>query len=517
LIIKIKCYFPLGTLLLATANLQDSSGNWENKAISISSLSRNIGEDKSYEISGITIEFNDSDRFFRQMMSGDNRYIAGKTVELLDSSDTIIYTGNVEKWEFQEGSFAITINDRLSGLDAVIPETLTRVEYPDMAEEGDGHSFPLIYGYVYGEAGAVKSWKVAANKYLLADHHCLSIEKAYDKDGKDITASCTLSNEGSEMQNNARAFIDYTWSGDPEDPQEPEFINADVKGKNNSGTLIEDPIDVLDEIIRNRTGMTLSSLNLEENRTIMAERNYKMATVINNQKVLKDFLKDFAFSFDCDFYLSKGNEIVITLLDWGSLEAAKSLSENQVTSFKLQELPEEIRNKVKYMYRYNYAEDKYQRTPLYEKQESIANWGEFYNKNEALEFLHVYDDETSFDVVQRFAFQHNNPRRIASVEIPLDEFTGLDISDIIDIRHPGAIDAKSRKYQIRRVNVDFVTDSVQIECLDINSLTGGIFILGDDTIAENWEDADDHDRQYAYLCGSDGFFANGIDEGKILY
>ena len=158
MVIKVKCYFPAENLLLATKNLQDSAGNWENKIISISSLSRNIGEDKSYEISGISIELNDSDRFFRTMMSGDNRYIAGKKVEILDENHTLIYTGNVEKWEFTEDAFSLFINDRLSGLDTVIPHTLTNEDYPEAADEGVGTSIPIIYGHVRAVKGAVKCW-----------------------------------------------------------------------------------------------------------------------------------------------------------------------------------------------------------------------------------------------------------------------------------------------------------------------------------------------------------------------
>ncbi|NIM11526.1 MAG: hypothetical protein GTO45_16520 [Candidatus Aminicenantes bacterium] len=513
MIIKVKCYFPAENLLLATKNLQDSSGNWQNKIISISSLSRNIGEDKSYEISGISIELNDSDRFFRTMMSGDNRYIAGKKVEILDENDTLIYTGNVEKWEFTEDALSLFINDRLSGLDTVIPHTLTTEDYPDAADEGVGTSIPIIYGHVQSVKGAVKCWKVESGKYLLAGHHCMSLEGVFKEDGTDVSTDFQLSNEGSAAQGNEKAYAQYIGQGTFTE----DSIHINVKGKMQDSALIEHPMTALEDIIANYTDMTLSTLNQEENQAIMNDRNYIIAAVIHNQKTVKDFLIEFAFSFDCDFYLNKGNEIVVVLLNWDNLQPEKSLNKKQITNFQLQELPEAIRNKVKYMYRYNYAEEKYQRLPLYERSESISNWGEFYNKNEALACSCVYDENTAFDVVQRYAFQRKNPQRIAVVELPLDEFAGLDISDIVEMQHPGSIDEKKRKYQIRRVNIDFLSDAVQMECVDITSLAGGIFILGDDSFADNWEEADDYERQFAYLCDSDGFFANDIDEGKILY
>lgn len=516
MIIKVKCHFPLDDLLFATRNIQDSAGNWQNRIISISSLSRNIGEDKSYEISGISIELNDSDRFFRDMMSGDNRYIAGKKVELKDQEDNLIYTGNVEKWEFQEDAFTLHINDRLSGLDRVIPKTLTKEEYDDAAEEADGTSVPVIYGYVYAPTGAVTCWKVEPGKYILADHHVFDVTEVFDKDGVDVSADFAFYNEGSGT-GNERVFVYYEGTGTFSD----DNIRVNVKGKMSSSVLIEHPIDALEDLFdsaENYTEMELSSLGRDGNYAIMSDRGYKIAAVIHEQKSLKDFLAEFSYSFDCDFYLGKNNEIVITLLNWDNIQSGKTLDETQITSFQLQELPEEIRNKVKYNYRYNYAEGKYQRVPLYEKQESIDNWGEFYHKNEAVNCHYVYDEDTAFDVVQRYAFQRMNPRRIASAELPLAEFSGLDISDIVEIGHRAAIDENKRKYQVRRVNVDFLGDVAQVECVDISNLTAGIFILGDGLeMADNWADANDSDRQYAYLCDSDGYFANDTDEGKILY
>lgn len=509
--IKVLCYFPYGELRYATRNISDNEGNWQNGIISISSLSRNIGEDKAYEISGLSVEFNDSDRFFRTMMSGSYRYIAGKTVQVLDKNGNIIYTGKVEKWEFREDSFTIFINDRLSGLDSVIPTTVSKEEFPGIEDEGEGTSIPIIYGHVRTVGGAVKCWRVQSGKYLLASHHCNNLESAYDKEGNDISNDCSLLLEGSQGQDDERSYITYTGLNDL------EYIRVNVKGKMSSGILIEDPLTVLQDVISEYTDMTLNTMNLEENRIVMQDRGYIYAGVIQDQFTVKDFLAAYALSFDCDFFMDKGNEIVITLLNWDELKAVKALNRNQITSFQLQEHPDEIRNKVKYSYRFNVSAAKYQREPEYEKLESIGNWGEFYNRNERLELRYVYDDVAALDVVQRFTFQRMNPRRTASVEIPLLEYSGLDIGDVVEISHPGAIDENERKYQVRRVDVDFISDIVQMECVDITSLSAGIFILGDENIAEYWEEASDFERQFAYLCDSDGFFANGLDEGKILY
>ncbi|NIM12533.1 MAG: hypothetical protein GTO45_37750 [Candidatus Aminicenantes bacterium] len=511
--IKVKCQFPIGDLLLATANLQDSSGNWQNKIISISSLSRNIGEDKSYEVSGMSIELNDTDRFFRTMMSGINRFIVGKKVELFSEDDQLIYTGTVEKWQFQEDTFVVFINDKLSGLDILVPGIMTKDDYPNMAEKAEGQSIPIIYGHVSAEAGAVKCWRVNTNTFLLAGHHCKELvdNAAYKEDGTPIV--------GASLDNNAdgKAYVQCTSAGD--------FVYVNVKGKmDGSSNLMEDPIDALKNLIDSpHISMGYSTEGMNTAQEIMNARNYKIAAVIDNQQNLNDVLVDFCFSFDCDFYIGKGNEIMISLLKWSALIPQKSFTEKQVVEFQLDELPEEIRNKVKYMYKYNFAEENFQKTPVYTKESSIENWGEFYNRNEALDLRYVSDDDAAVDVVQRFVIQRKNPRRIAQLTLPLCEYVGLDISDIIEITHPAAIHVNKRKYQIRRVNIDFLADIVQVEAVDITSMTGGMFVLGDrdwvpETLPPKWSDSDEFSRNYGYLADRNtGYFSNGTDYGKVLY
>ncbi len=507
MIIKVMCRFPSGNLLFATSNIQDSLGNWQNKILSISELSRNIGEDKSYEISGMSIELDDTDRFFRDMMSGEFRYISGKTVEILTEDNTLIYAGTVEKWQYKEDTFSLSINDKLSGLETLIPKTITKERYPNLTAKANGQPIPLIYGRLEADTGAVKCWRVDTGLFLLADHHCHSLlGDVFNENGTIITGA-TLDNAADEC-----AYILCT--------SPLESIYANVKGKmDDSLQLIENPIDALKDIITYYTPMNYNSAGMEAAREIVIERGYKIACVIDNEKNLQDVLKDFSFSFDCDFYVSKGNEVMVTLLNWSQLTPVKSYNESQIAEFDMEELPEQIRNRVKYQYQYNFALGQYLQMPEYTLQESVTGWGEFYNRNESLDLLYVADDVSAFDVVQRYVIQRKNPRRIAQLSLPLAEFIGVDISDIIEIQHAGAIDPNKRKYQVRRVNLDFVTDSVQVEAVDITTLAGGVFLLGDrTTLPLYWQLAGDSDRNFGYLADKEtGYFAGGKDYGKVLY
>lgn len=538
MIVKVLCHFPAGELMFASENIQDDGpttilehgGNWRNKIVSISSLSRNIGEDKSYEISGISIEFSDTDRFFREMMSASHRYIAGNRVELFTVDDQLIYTGTVEKWQFTEDAFVLYINDKLSGLDTMLTDQLTTETYPNMAEESDGQSIPIFYGETQAAAGAVNCCRVDSHTvventvevekgiYLVAGHHCKRIDAVFDKDGLelDLENDFETIEEGTFGQPGAKTLLKYTGAG----KFLPETIRVNAKGKmDNQSNLIEDPIDAVKDIIDGYTAMDYNAEGMDAAQAIMADRGYKIAAVIDKQQGLKEVLVDFCFSFDCDFYIGKGNEITITLLKWSEMVPVKRFIQSQVVGFQLDELPEEIRNKVQYRYKYNFAAETYKKVPIYTKDSSVANWGEFYNRNEALNLKFVSDDDSAFDVVQRYVIQRKNPRRIALVDIPLSEFAGLDISDIIEIQHPGAINVGKRKYQVRRVDIDFVAEIVQVEAVDITTMTGGVFVLGDNTeLPSTWNNVEDDERNYGYLADrSTGYFSNLIDYGKVLY
>lgn len=529
MIVKIKCNFRRDGVpfLFASQNVQDDgptvilphASNWENRVLSISPLSRSMGDDKSYEISGVSIELNDTDRFFRKMMAGPDRYITGCTVELYSQDDRLLYTGTVDKWQYKEDAFVLFINDKLSGLDIVLPSVISLTEYPGIPGKAEGVAIPLLFGDLQSEKGAVACWRVDNGKYLLADHFCQAGQtlQAFREDGT-VISNPVLENNVQD----GRAYVICTGLTGV------ECVLVNVKGKcNDQGLLIEDPVEVIGYLIE-RAGMGFSSEAMESVREIMVAREYKIAAVIDQQKTLKEVLKEFCFSFDCDFYMDKSNRVVISLLNWSHLQPARVFSSRQVIDLEVEELPETIRNRVQYMYGYDWVSRQYGKSPVFINSSSIENWGEFFEHNEPLQLPYVAEGNTAFDIVQRYVLQRRNPMRMARMTLPLEEFSPLDIADTIEVEHPNAIDEKPRKYQIRRVNIDFISDTAEVEAVDITPFTGSVFILGDrekvltQELQSNWAEVvrqnDDKSRHYGYLADRlTGYFSNQIDYGKVLY
>jgi hypothetical protein len=502
--IKIKCHFPAGTLRFAAANVQDESGNWESRILSMSPLLRAIGQDKTYEVSGIDIEFSDHDRVFRDMLNGPNRAIACEKVEILTENNEIIYVGNVQKWGWGEGIFKLSINDQLTGLTKFIPsDNISRKKYSAVPDGGVGASISIIYGVHESEYGAIKAWKVEPAQYLIACHHCYSIEKVFDPDKNEVTSGWEMLNEI-----DGRCYLKFDTT------QQHDYYCLNVKGKKkNTGILNRHPLQAMINFLGAYTDLEHDISNAPELQKCFNERGYLyMDYAITKPMKVHEVLSDFCRSFDCDFLMTNAGKITVKIMDYNDIQVEKEFKISQIIDITLDEDPETILNKVKYMYAYNYAGDYFQHLPIHENVGSISTWGVHYD---TLPLRMVSDDSIAFDVVQRHCIQKKNPKRKAEACFPLVEFAGLDCGSIIRVENPIHVSEQPRIYKIESYNVQFENDTVDVSMVDINQLSGAFFILGDETLPGKWPDADDYQRKYAYLADTTGFFSTG-EPGKVL-
>ncbi|OQY13979.1 MAG: hypothetical protein B6I31_00095 [Desulfobacteraceae bacterium 4572_19] len=502
--IKVECDFPIGTLRFATGSFQDSSGNWDNRIVNVGRLDRNIAEDKYFETSGIDISFNDSDRYFRDMMNGTGRYIAGKQVRILKTDDTVLYVGTVRGWTFDKNSFSIFISDKLGGIELKLTETIQANEYPDAVADSIGVDIPIIYGSLIDTArkGAVRCWKTSTGKYLVAGHHCKAIVNVYEDDAEVST--------GWTIENNidGKCYVSYlTGTAD--------YININVQGSmNDSSVLIEEPIEAIMDLIDNYTDMNYNSASMTASETVMNARNYEIGYMVTNETV-EEFLSDFCYTFSADFFINENNEIALSVANLFYTPIA-IFNENSILkdSFSISEEPDEIKNKIKYMYDYNYIDYYYRKLPVLEQNKSIDNWGEFYDN---ISLKSTTDLITALDSANRLLIQKKNPKRKIIFSIPLSLGGNLQIGDIILVSHPDEISLLAEKYQVRRLQIYYSYDYINLECIKMPAV-GSSFILGDKTsLASTWNDADSADREYGYLGDSTtGFFDNEVDPAKVL-
>lgn len=502
---KIRCCFPGGDLHFADQMFQEPTATWEDRVLSVSSLTRSISEKGSFEITAVSIQFDDTDRFFRDMMFGDNRYIAGKTVEILSDAGTSIYSGTIQKWEFGAGTFEIEVNDLLGGLECVLPEnTIKTSEYIYLAADDEAVSTPIniLYGNLETYRGAVKCWRVDEDVYLVADHPCHDLTAVFDPDGDQLTGWYLT--EGSD----GRAYVNA-----PSGAGTYIYICVNIQGKEIGGQYTDDPVDILADLLQNYTALNYSTVSFQAAQAIMKDRSYRCGLAIHQKVSIKTILSYFGLSFDCVWYINQQGEICLFIYDFQMAPVLTFDPGNIIhNSLRIQDNPDLIANQVKWMHLWDTGITDFRRKPIHEALSS--GWGVF---PDSIALRYTYDEATAFDVVQRYVIQRENPLRRISFLTTFDDFVG-ELSNVVTIDHPELVSQEPATAQIRRITFDFHRETVKIEAIDISLLGGSVAILGDENeIPESWQDADENERLYAYMADeTTGMFSDG-EPGKVLY
>jgi len=501
MIVKVLCQFPAGNLRYATSNCLDGNGNWPGKVTSISPISRSIGPDRTYETSSVTIDFDDTDRFFKSMMSGSNRFIAGKTVELYTETDDIVYKGTVETWGFAPASFVITVSDKNAGLAKIITQAIARSDFPDCSDEAEGQTIPIIYGNVYQDNGAITAYRVERWKYIVSAHECYSIESVFDPDGVQIDENDYI--EGVEAD--GFHYITYVPVG-----EEPNTLRVNVKGKKNQADYISTPYEAAVDILTSNQ-INYDTDSLLYTFSIFDLRGYNIAAVFSEETSVQDFFQLFCISFDCDYYISKDMKFKISILDPWNLSPAKRFQPSEVNVGKISTNPEGVVQKIRYNYSWSPADKDYRRKPYFSQEN---NWPEV--KTEALSLRYISLEGNAFDVVQRYALQKKDPPPSIPIEIALKDFIEIDIGDLIEVDSPDFV-TTPRTLKILRAEIDAGLDIVELDCEDVVGLAGELCILGKDGMTPDYIEATENEKRYTYLCDqATGQFSDGTP-GKVLY
>jgi hypothetical protein len=114
----------------------------------------------------------------------------------------------------------------------------------------------------------------------------------------------------------------------------------------------------------------------------------------------------------------------------------------------------------------------------------------------------VADDDTVSDIGQRYLLHHKYaPMKAVFTTslVALDD----DLAQPIRVTHrSGPNGGYDRNlFQITRISPDLDANTCAVEARDINHWLSTAFVLGDETsLPADWDDADEDDRFYAYLC-----------------
>ena len=438
------------------------------RVISISQITRAINKDKSIENSYAEVIFTNIDKYFDNILESEDKYIFGKTLRIYDD-DTLIFTGKIsEIIKTKPTQFGIRADFVSYGIDERINKAITKTEFANAPEDNVGKFANIIYGVASDEGSASKgiitAYRVDTGKYLLAWHKIKELIAVYDKDGNDITASCTLQNDDTT----GYAFILYD-STDNE-----MYVNC--KGKTDeAGNLIENPADVLEDLLTNFSDFTISGV--DEAWMVYEDRGYIATVVIDDDISFRSFFEKFSKSVDNLIFQKADGSLGLKVLDWGTETPIKSIAKIYIdnSSFENWRDTEELTSKIKRMFWWHFRNKYYQRLP-----EDVETVG-WVDRIVKAEMQYIKEDEVAKDVASRILFFKQRPVIWYAFSIPKQIGNDIDLGDVIEIEYFTGIYAGRKRYvQVFRKTYTQGSGLIRFEAMDITGINKGLIKLWDE-------------------------------------
>ena len=461
----VKIIFPSGPKIFGEHNYQIDSGNILGRVKEVSTITRAINIDKSFENSKALIRFVNTDGYFDEIMKSDDRYILKKQIKIFDDK-TLIFSGMVSNLpKCPPNEFKIEADVKTAGFDNKVNSVIKKSEFPQVPQENEGKNSNIIGGYVTDNGGngtgALVAVRVDENCYLAAWHH-VSITEIYDSNETEITSSCTVYDE------NGYTYINYT-SNEPE-------LYYNCFGLESNGQVLSNPADILAEIVSRFSNFPIT--NFEQAQDVYKNRGYSgVAIAITNEMTWREFFRQFSLNFDCYIFLSVDGKLTVKALDWGREAERHVIPKIYVDSNTFENWMDfkGITNEYKRMYWYHYRKSFFHRMP----QDIIQPTGwEAESNNIDLRFNK--DDLTTRDVTSREACLRKNPIIWYGFSIGKEIAKDIEIGDVVSFQYSrGYYPNQWRLCLITRITYIQNSTLIRFEGMDVNGINESAIILQD--------------------------------------
>ncbi|MEW6613950.1 MAG: hypothetical protein AB1401_00540 [Thermodesulfobacteriota bacterium] len=225
---------------------------------------------------------------------------------------------------------------------------------------------PLVYGYMKG--GSKGIWNCPCIDtvnfyYLISDSTILSAGDGnsftvYDKDGNVIDpADYTIVDDHTDENGKHIAIIDFV-----ADQATKEPISIRCKGKNSSSSLIENPIEVIEDFVVNVVGGASSDFDafaLQKAKDICS--GYECAGLINGDRSIGTTLSEILYSFNGEWWKNNVGKIVILINTINQVFDHKGeVFEKYVSNLVATQDEKNLCNQAEVLYAYNYRLNTYE-------------------------------------------------------------------------------------------------------------------------------------------------------------
>ena len=412
--------------------------------------------------------FNDVQNIFRNKAANVlDKYMQGSKVILRNGAGTLLATLNIQYGKpLNNNQFHVEISDRDGEINSPFTKRITLEDYPNCVQAAfDNDAIePIVLGEVVPASnGTLEIYQVSANNYLISGNQdeTVTIDSAFLGDDTDITGSCAVSTPA-----DGKTYITYSIT-DPDSI----FVNV-TRGSYKSG----DPQDVLEQILEKHAGY--SNPNYDTNSslaTLLANIGYTdkfRGYAIMEDYTISQVRKDFAESHNVDCITDKTGQTKVKFIDLNDLSVPelKYFQEGCFKSFTIHPEPDAFENRILSKSQYNYRNKTYLKDFLYSHNASQSRFG---IKNGEINSRFVKVDEiTVFNAKYSTIFTQNPREKIVAEFTNINHFIdrGVELGDLIKIKHSDARTTDFRLYQVRQINADYQNDKLIITCYDYTFL-----------------------------------------------
>ena len=332
---------------------------------------------------------------------------------------------------------------------------------------------------------------------------------------------------------------------------------GDLKGRKNTlshpylaqDELIENPIDIIYDILRNEIGLDESQINEHEyNEARNAHHDWKFAFTVNKKIDSKKLIEEIAKSTKCFPKLKNDGTFGFNTIKDSytptEIDNAILIKEQEVINYSFKKTkPEQIVSEVGVRYKKDYAQDSYSKdvftytesTYDYNKYDTFTDYPdswEYYGIGNAedafleVESDYIRDDFTAHKLREFLFNYHKNDHLIFNVKLPIS-YNQLEVGDLVKFdKLFGGIKAYGIDYtQTIPINgqtrypIFMITsskknlDSIEIECMQLHNLDTNIEI---DFYNENWQETVDDDTDTDWYALDEEGDVNGDGAVNIL-
>lgn len=459
---------PKGTEYVSLAPTAiDYGGNpYDNIVISVEGFSENQGEDKSYEVSPLTITMFDLQKKFRNafVKQDDNRYFMGATVTARQEDGTALRITKIDEFDFPEKKFVIICSLK-ADMGVKFTELITSdlgSWSPNVSEEAINNVVPMAYNTITEMVAWMVDDRPSYHDYLLGISPISTITAIWKKTQNWDSRYWSLSDDGT-----------YYYVAMPHGVigQGERYCLASIT------TAAKTPVEIIDHALTGKIGVGANA----DFKTFIAAEGYDATNtryLVDREMTPAELLGVFCKCFECHYRIDATGDIIFTWIDPDNISTVRDYVQEEILGEIEQIRPYDadyIINQIYYEFDKKHSTGEYNSNVTFDGANQ-ADWGKRKKYEVQYEFL---TEAVQAAVTAGRTYELNKePTAVYRIAVPDLDNIGYYPGDLIRVSHS---DLKAYPnpilFVIRRKELGPTEDKIYFEIEDIDWLEPTFYLI----------------------------------------